>query len=121
MISTDTVARMALALPEVEAKDHMGRPSFRVRNKIFATLRADENRAVLKLPLLDQELVVRTNPAAFALAPWEHQGWTFVQLDQVEAAAFETLLVLAWQNVAPKRLVAAYEAQARQNESPELD
>jgi hypothetical protein len=35
-----------------------------------------------------------------------------VQLAQVDEAEFGRLLVLAWQNVAPKRLVAAYEAQA---------
>jgi hypothetical protein len=112
MITSEAVVQMALALPEAEEKEHWGRPSFRVRNKIFATLRADENRAVLKLPLVDQEMVVRARPAAFALAPWEHQGWTFVQLTQVDEAEFGRLLVLAWQNVAPKRLVAAYEAQA---------
>jgi hypothetical protein len=30
--------RLALALPETSEQDHHGRPSFRVDNKIFATL-----------------------------------------------------------------------------------
>jgi hypothetical protein len=38
VISTDQARRAALALPEAIEQDHHGRPSFRVRGRIFATL-----------------------------------------------------------------------------------
>ena len=38
MITAGAARKMALRLPEAEERGHWGRPSFRVRNKIFATL-----------------------------------------------------------------------------------
>jgi hypothetical protein len=38
MLSADDARRLALALPEATEQDHHGRPSFRVKGKIFATL-----------------------------------------------------------------------------------
>ncbi len=38
MISTDRARAIALALPDAIEQDHHGRPSFRVRGRIFATL-----------------------------------------------------------------------------------
>jgi hypothetical protein len=47
IMNPDEFRRLALALPEAEAKNHQATPDFRVHNKIFATLREDENRCVL--------------------------------------------------------------------------
>jgi hypothetical protein len=38
MLSADHARQIALALPETVEQDHHGRPSFRVRKRIFATL-----------------------------------------------------------------------------------
>jgi hypothetical protein len=38
MLSADDARRIALALPDTVEQDHHGRPSFRVRKRIFATL-----------------------------------------------------------------------------------
>ncbi len=54
MTDLQTVRELALALPEVEEYDHWGRPSFRVRGKIFVTFWPDEQLAMLKLPLLSR-------------------------------------------------------------------
>jgi hypothetical protein len=37
-VTSDDARALALALPEATEQDHHGRPSFRVRDKIFATL-----------------------------------------------------------------------------------
>lgn len=111
MITTDTVRQLALALPEVEEHDHWGKPSFRIRKKIFATPWEKERRTVLKLPLSEQTAVAAAQPEVFSYGPWQHQGWTFVELAKVDAEMFRRLLSTAWCNVAPKRLVKAYNAQ----------
>jgi hypothetical protein len=41
MVTADQARRIALALPDAIEQDHHGRPSFRVRGKIFATLWSD--------------------------------------------------------------------------------
>lgn len=113
MIDCETVRTLALALPQVEEHDHWGRPSFRVRNKIFATLWPAEQRAVLKLPRSDQSALVQLDPQVFSAVPgtWGEQGSTNVLLEHIERALFQQVLYTAWCQVAPKRLIAAY-AQA---------
>ena len=100
--------RLALALPEAEEGEHHGHPDFRVGGKIFATLRPDERRAVLRLGRLEQAALVKAAPMTFAKA-WGATGWTSVELDSVESAELRELVVGAWRGVAPKRVVAAYD------------
>jgi hypothetical protein len=99
--------KLALALPEAEEHPHWERPSFRVRGKIFATLRSEERRAILKLPRLEQQALVASKPETFGLVGWEHQGWTGVDLNTVDPDELAELIEEAWRGVAPKRLVAA--------------
>jgi hypothetical protein len=47
VISTDQARRAALALPDAIEQDHHGRPSFRVRGRIFATLWDAEHMNVM--------------------------------------------------------------------------
>ena len=47
MVSADEARRIALALPDAVELDHHGKPSFRVRGKIFATLWAAEELNVM--------------------------------------------------------------------------
>jgi hypothetical protein len=106
-VSIEAFRAFALSLPEAIEAPHFDRPSFRVRNRIFATLRPGEGRAVLKLSRLEQEALVATDPETFALTPWGHQGWTSVDLARVDAAELRELVIEAWAGVAPKRVVAA--------------
>ncbi|WP_257455553.1 MmcQ/YjbR family DNA-binding protein [Archangium lipolyticum] len=109
VLSPNDVRKLALSLPETEEQDHFGKPSLRVRGKIFATLWVKEKRAVLKLSLEEQDAFVRMQPDIFAVTPWGHQGWTSVELERVDRALFEKLLVEAWRRIAPKRVVAAWD------------
>ncbi|MCY7352114.1 MAG: MmcQ/YjbR family DNA-binding protein, partial [Cytophagaceae bacterium] len=83
MITHETVRQLALALPEAQEHDHWGRPSSRVRKKIFATTWPGEQRAVLKLTPAEQQHLVATDPVTFSPIPgaWGQKGWTFVQFD----------------------------------------
>jgi hypothetical protein len=111
MLDSQTLRELALALPETEEQDHRGHPSFRVGGKIFATLRPDEQRAVLKLAPAEQSALITLDPQTFSPVPgtWGHQGWTNVQLPTAEPAIVQTALQSAWRVVAPKRLRAAVE------------
>jgi hypothetical protein len=111
MLESETIRELALALPETEEHDHRGHPSFRVKDRIFATLWPQEQRAVLKLAPADQSAHVMLDPQTFSPIPgaWGNQGWTNVQLQTAERAMVQTALKSAWREVAPKRLLAATE------------
>jgi hypothetical protein len=109
-MTPNDVRKLALSLPEAEEQAHFDKPSFRVRGKIFATLWEKEKRAVLKLSLEEQDAFVKMQPEVFAVTPWGHQGWTSVELARVDRALFGKLLVEAWRRIAPKRVVAAWDA-----------
>lgn len=118
MSSAADFRRIALALPGAYEDLHRGKPAFRVEKKIFGMLGKaggqgfmdlnQDRAAVLKLERDDQLNMA----AAFAgaVTPTErygHHGWTYVRLDRLTADDVETLVRLAWINVAPKRLTKA--------------
>ena len=100
---------VALALPETVELPHFERTSFRVRRRIFATLREADGQAVLKLPREEQAALVAMHPEVYAVTPWGHQGWTSVDLGRADSGELRELILEAWRNVAPKRLVAAHD------------
>ena len=108
MISWEAARRLALSLPHAEEREHAGSPSFRVAGKIFAQLsQADKRprRALVKLSAADQAAWLMTDPETFQAEPsWGRHGWTYVQLDRVEAGLLLDLLAQSWRAVAPKEL-----------------
>jgi hypothetical protein len=101
----DDLQRLALMLPEAEEKSHFEKPDFRVRDKIFASLKS-ERFAVLKLKPEEQKVVTDSEPDIFAAASgsWGKQGWTEVFLPDVDEVTLKSTLRMAWKNVAPKLL-----------------
>jgi hypothetical protein len=106
MIAPHDIRRLALALPEAREQDHHGQPSFRVRGRIFCTLRPDGSRLMVKLGVEDQHNFVLGHPGVVDAVPgyWGGKGSTFVDLATAEDQLVETLLHLAWSNVAPRSL-----------------
>lgn len=107
MQTADDLRRMALSLPEAEANSHFDHPDFRVRNRIFASLKTDLV-AVIKLTPEQQEVMCAAEAAVFAALPngWGRQGWTQVMLEHADAAGLAAGLKTAWRNVTPKALHA---------------
>ena len=61
MMKQDEFRGLALTFPEAVESSHFDIADFRVRNKIFATLREADGRAVLKLSQDEQQLVMATS------------------------------------------------------------
>lgn len=111
MLTDADVRRTALSMPEAQEKAHFGRPDFRVRNKIFVTIRPSEGRAVVKLSIADQAALVAMKPGTFSINSWSHPGWTNVDLTRTSEAELLHVVEAAWRTVAPKRLAASYAAK----------
>jgi hypothetical protein len=103
-VTEDDVRRLALALPEAEEHDHHGFPSFRVRNKIFVTLRVP-GRANLKLPIDELTALVAERPDVFGEIVWGRDRRAGVELAAIAADELAELIETAWAEVAPKTLV----------------
>lgn len=104
-----------LSFPAVEEKPHHGHPSYRVRNKIFATLWPDKQLAVLKLDLADQKDLLSEYPKVFSLNAWSRQGWTNVHLKHTDASLFRALATDAWHRVAPNNFAEQSVRPGRRN------
>ena len=113
MPTADDVRRIALSLPETEERLTWGEhPTFRVRDKIFAILSGDDASVRVKASLAEQQALVASDPETFAVAPYVGRyGWVTIQLAGVEPGHLRELLVEAWRQTAPKRLVSAYDRQ----------
>jgi hypothetical protein len=98
---------LALSMPEVEEGSHFENADFRVRGKIFATLREADGRAVLKLQPGEQSLLMEVNPGLFEQLPgqWGMKGWTRMRLDMADAERARHAMTMAWRNAAPKKLL----------------
>lgn len=101
----DVFRSIALSLPEAEEKAHFGKPDFRVRNRIFASLPA--GHAVVKLTPDQQEMLTAAEPDVFASVGggWGRQGWTKVAFAGADEATVRSALTTAWRNVAPVALI----------------
>lgn len=112
MISGDEVRRLALSLPEAEERETWGHPTFRVRDKIFATLSPDGSVGGVKASPQEQALLLSSDPETFSMADYVGRyGWVTVKLATVDPEVMRGIVVDAWRRTAPKRLVAAYDAR----------
>ncbi|HEY2384689.1 MAG TPA: MmcQ/YjbR family DNA-binding protein [Terriglobia bacterium] len=82
----------------------MNHPDFRVKGKIFATLKHDHQSGMVKLTAQQQQEFVRENPLAFSPenGAWGRMGCTKVDLASVDEDALGRALTLAWQNLRSK-------------------
>lgn len=102
------VRKAALSLPEVTEQDHWGNPSFRVKGRIFATMREGErNVNLLKLTPEEQDMVSAS--PGFSLLTWGKMTYLQVDLRRVDPGLFQELLVTCWRRVAPKRALAEHD------------
>jgi hypothetical protein len=85
----------------------MGHADFRVGGKIFATLgHPDGAWGMVKLQPEQQEALVTAEPAVFSAVKggWGRRGATSVRLAAATRPTLGPALVLAYRNVAPRRL-----------------
>ena len=105
-VTVADIRHLALALPETVEADHHGIPSFRVAGKIFCTIHLQPPQLMVKLDPEDQANLAAGHPGVVGPVPgyWGRKGSTFVAYGQADADLIETLLRMAYANVAPARL-----------------
>ena len=106
-MSVELFRRVALNMPESVEGAHMEHPDFRVRGKIFATLRPEEGWGMVKLTSEQQHQFMAAKPKVFepVKGGWGARGATRVRLKGLDRATLVNAIAAAWRNTAPKRLV----------------
>ncbi|HEX8692806.1 MAG TPA: MmcQ/YjbR family DNA-binding protein [Longimicrobium sp.] len=105
MITAEEVRRVALSLPGAEERETWGHPTFRVRDKIFATLSEDGREAGVKTSPQEQAMLIASDPETFAVAHYTGRyGWVTAQLETADPDVVRGIVVEAWRRTAPKRL-----------------
>jgi hypothetical protein len=105
-VTPDQFRAIALSFPEASEGSHFDNADFRVRGRIFATLRAADGRAVLKFTPDEQQLFTATSPGLFepVKGGWGLKGWTQLMLERADPATVRHTMAAAWRSVAPKSL-----------------
>lgn len=117
----DRLRALCLTLPEAAEKEAWGDPTFRVRDKIFAMVKAGDGRVSIwcKAPTGVQEMLVGSDPARFFVPPYVgHNGWIGVRLDfEVDWDELADLVEDSYRMTVPKRLARLLD-QRGQAEQP---
>ncbi|MEA2602480.1 MAG: hypothetical protein QOF89_3472 [Acidobacteriota bacterium] len=113
----ETLRSLCLALPETTERISHGEPTWFVRGKktfvMYSNHHHDDRLAfVCAAPDGAQEMRVGTEPERFFRPPYVgHRGWLGVYLDvPVDWDEIADIVVDAYRQVAPKRLVAELDA-----------
>jgi hypothetical protein len=111
MITADELRQVVRSLPEAEERETWGHPTFRVRDKMFAAMSDDGQQASVKATRQEQAALIAAAPETFGVPAYVgRHGWVSIQLATVDPAELRELLVEAWRQTAPRRLVAAYDS-----------
>lgn len=105
MVDIEAFRKLALSFPDTEEQPHFDNPSFRVNKKIFATYWIKDNRAMVKLSLVDQSVFCAYDKTIFFPVPgsWGRQGATFVELKKVRKDMFKDALTTSYNFVANRK------------------
>ena len=112
------VRRICLALPDTSEKLSHGEPTFFVHKKVFAMFSNNHHRdghiaVVLPAPPGAQAELIRTSPEIFYKPPYVGgRGWIGIELGQIANDDLSFHIHMAWELIAPKRLLSNIEAPA---------
>jgi len=108
-----TVLELARRLPEVEEGTCYGTPALRVKGKFLARLREDGETLVVKINIFERQYLMEAEPEVFFITDhYRDYPTVLVRLRAAQPEQLAQRLEEGWRIVAPKRLVAAFDARA---------
>lgn len=108
MVTWHDVVAFAVTLPEVEESTSYGTPALKVKGKLFARLRSeDDGGLALRCTAVDKEaLVGGDDPAYYTIPHYDGYDYVLVRLDLADEVETFELVQDAWHVVAPARVRA---------------
>jgi hypothetical protein len=114
----ERVRRICFTLPETTERLSHGEPTFFVKDKVyvmFANNHHNDGHIAVWLPVPSglQATLIESAPETFFKPPYVGvHGWVGIELDQISHEDLMYHIQVAWELIAPKRLVAKVRANA---------
>ena len=103
-IYLDAIRKHTLALPGIFEQPCFGTPAFYVNGKLFARLKEDGRTLVIHTS--EREKWMKAKPGTFFITDhYKNYSYMLINLEIVTPADLKKLLIEAWRNRAPKRLI----------------
>ena len=110
-VTFEHVRMAAQAFPGVDDSTSYGTPALKVRGKLLARLHQSGECLVLRVDLLDREILLQSDSQVFYITDhYRDYPWVLVRFSADDAGALPDLIERAWRLVAPKTLVTKYDA-----------
>ena len=108
----EDIVEIATQWPEVIEAVSYGEPSLKVRNRLLARQRLEDNSVVfMDVPVEEREYLLEMFPNIFFCEPhYEGHEIVLARLTHLNSEFAHRLLERRWRNSATKRAVAAYDA-----------
>ncbi|MEO6732552.1 MAG: MmcQ/YjbR family DNA-binding protein [Ferruginibacter sp.] len=102
MVDNEAFKNMVLSFPDIVEMPHFEKTSFRLKNKIVATLDITSKKACIKLTETDQYIFATIDPTGIYPVnnKWGKQGWTFIELKKVKKNILKDALAKAYDSIA---------------------
>lgn len=106
MITLQNIRDLIGSLPETVEAPHFEKLSFRVKKKILATYDARQHSLTVKLTEILQDMYCSIDTSIIYPVPnkWGKQGWTIIDLSNIDTELLNELLKAAYRSVAPQKL-----------------
>ncbi len=113
MVTEEDTRRVALSLPGSVEKPYNQLPSFRVRGALFLRLHELPDAFFIRCAgLEDRDELLKARPGTFFITP-NYDGYpaVLVRLSRIDLGEMTELVTESWRLCAPKRMLAASDAE----------
>ena len=112
-MTPDEVRALILSFPETSESVSYGKPAFKVAGKFFTRIRAEDASLVLTGVSRDErEMYMAAEPETFHVtAHYRDYPAVLARIASVDAGTVRVLLERRWREIAPKKLVKAWDAE----------
>lgn len=113
MVTEEDIRQVALSLPGSAEKPYNRLPSFRVRGNLFLRVHELPDAFLIRCANLEERNeLLQAEPGKFFITP-HYDGYpaVLVRLSSIDLDELTELVTDSWRLCAPKRLLAAYDAE----------
>jgi hypothetical protein len=118
-MTADEVRALILSFPETVEASAYGKPAFKVAGKFFTRLRREDQSLVLTGVSFDErDMYMAAEPETFHITEhYRNYPAVLARIATVDAGTVRVLLERRWREIAPRKLVKAWEAERAKAEA----
>lgn len=117
-VTYETLRDLALSLdlPGVTQAVSWGQPCLKAHGKLWFFWSPHENAPVFKVPYEERDMLVEADPDTFFFTPhYAAHKLVLARPDRLDLAWAQANLLRVWRELAPKRLLKAWDAESSSN------